>query len=31
MADIRRWIGDGSFDDFVRNDARCALGASGEE
>ena len=30
MAEIRRSIGDGSFEEFVRNDARCALGASGE-
>jgi queuine tRNA-ribosyltransferase len=26
MADIRRSIGEGSFDSFVRNDARCGLG-----
>ncbi len=26
MADIRRSIGEGSFDSFVRNDARCQLG-----
>jgi queuine tRNA-ribosyltransferase len=28
MADIRRSIGEGSFDSFVRNDARCGLGPS---
>ena len=30
MAEIRRSIGDGSFEEFVRDDSRCALGASGE-
>ncbi|HEX4054383.1 MAG TPA: tRNA guanosine(34) transglycosylase Tgt [Tepidisphaeraceae bacterium] len=28
MADIRRSIGEGSFDSFVRNDSRCRLGPS---
>jgi queuine tRNA-ribosyltransferase len=30
MAEIRRSIGEGSFDSFVRSDARCGLGPSAE-
>ena len=30
MADIRRRIGEGSFDSFVRSDARCQLGPSAD-
>jgi queuine tRNA-ribosyltransferase len=30
MADIRRWIGEGRFADFVASDPRCRLGPSGE-
>ncbi len=30
MADIRRSIGEGSFDSFVRSDPRCQLGSSGD-
>jgi queuine tRNA-ribosyltransferase len=30
MADIRRSIGEGSFDSFARSDARCRFGASGD-
>ena len=30
MADIRRWIGEGRFADFIAGDPRCRLGPSGE-
>jgi tRNA-guanine family transglycosylase len=31
MADLRRAIAGGTFDDFCRTDARCSLGPTGSE